>query len=95
MRALRILPVNQTHGGGYEVEVAAGSEGSVAHDVCRAEHAALPTACVCVVRELRARCCVLSTADGVRVYTASTCDLASSESTALPASNTSARATAL
>ena len=55
VRALRILPVNQTHGGGYEVEVAAGSEGSVAHDVCRAEHAALPTACVCVVRELRAR----------------------------------------
>ena len=48
VRALRIFAMDQTHGRGDEVEVAAGSEGSVAHDVYRPEHAALTTACVCV-----------------------------------------------
>ena len=52
VRALRIFAVHQTHGRGYEVEVAAGSEGSVAHDVYRPEHAALTTACARVFCEL-------------------------------------------
>ena len=38
MRALRVLAVNEAHG--------CGEEASVAHDVCRPEHAALTTACV-------------------------------------------------
>ena len=86
VRALRVLAVDQTHGCGYEVEVAAGSEGSVAHDVCRPEHAAR-TACVCVVRELGARCWRLRVMASQRALlslpdtsSASACDVASQES---------------
>ena len=74
VRALRIFAVHQTHGCGDEVEVAAGSESAGrACRPARQEHAALTTACARVVRELGARCCVLSTADGERLYSASAC----------------------
>ena len=49
VRALRIFAMDQTHGRGDEVEVAAGSESAGrACRPARQEHAALTTACVCV-----------------------------------------------
>ena len=68
MRALRVLAVDEAHGCGYEVEVAAGSESAGrACRPARQEHAALPlpaararqplySASVCVMWPLREQC---------------------------------------
>ena len=65
MRALRILAVDQTHGCGYEVEVAAGSEMLAARaargaGACSTYHgrgnARLYSASACVMWSLREQC---------------------------------------